>query len=225
MASYQSRQRDPLLDSNMQAALERRGKELLGLALVVLGTAAAMLVLSYSPDDPSFLAATDAPVQNWLGRYGALIAAPVFMILGWASVGVGVGLLAWGLRLVLHRVPERVLTRVIFAPIAVALLAVHASTLTTGPGWAHSFGLGGLFGDTVLSIALTVLPIPTAWALKLMSGATGLGLLVLGAFVLGFTRREVRTPEQLAPGCSSDMPYSWAATLASQISRLSASTS
>jgi S-DNA-T family DNA segregation ATPase FtsK/SpoIIIE len=193
MASYQSRQRDPLLDSNMQAALERRGKELLGLALVVLGTAAAMLVLSYSPDDPSFLAATDAPVQNWLGRYGALIAAPVFMILGWASVGVGVGLLAWGLRLVLHRVPERVLTRVIFAPIAVALLAVHASTLTTGPGWAHSFGLGGLFGDTVLSIALTVLPIPTAWALKLMSGATGLGLLILGAFVLGFTRREVRT--------------------------------
>ena len=32
--AYQVRQRDPLLDSKMQAAIERRGKELLGLASV-----------------------------------------------------------------------------------------------------------------------------------------------------------------------------------------------
>ena len=177
----------------MQAALERRGKELLGICLLVLGVAVAMMFLSYSPEDPSFLAATDAPVRNWLGRYGAMIAAPVFMIMGWASVGVAVVLLAWGARLVLHRVPQRGLGRVVFAPIAIALLAIHASTLATGSGWAHSFGLGGLFGDTVLSIALTMLPIPTAWALKLVSVAAGLGVLVVGAFVLGFTRGEVRT--------------------------------
>ncbi len=197
MASYQSRQRDPLLDSNMQAALERRGKELLGIGLLVLGVAVAMMFLSYSPEDPSFLAATDAPVRNWLGRYGAMIAAPVFMIMGWASVGVAVVLLAWGARLVLHRVPQRGLGRVVFAPIAIALLAIHVSTLATGSGWAHSFGLGGLFGDTVLSIALTMLPIPTTWALKLVSVAAGLGVLVVGAFVLGFTRVEVRTVGRL----------------------------
>jgi len=197
MASYQSRQRDPLLDSNMQAALERRGKELLGIALVAFGIAVAIIFLSYSPEDPSFLAATDAPVRNWLGRYGAMIAAPVFMIMGWASVGIAIVFLAWGIRLVLHRVPQRGPGRVVFAPIAVALLAIHASTLTTGPGWAHSFGLGGLFGDTVLSIALTMLPMPTDWALKLTSVATGLGVLVVGTFVLGFTRREVRSLARL----------------------------
>jgi len=34
MASYQVRQRDPLLDQNTQAMLEKRGRELLGLLLI-----------------------------------------------------------------------------------------------------------------------------------------------------------------------------------------------
>ena len=37
MASYQARQRDPLLDQNTQAMLEKRGRELLGLALILAG--------------------------------------------------------------------------------------------------------------------------------------------------------------------------------------------
>jgi DNA segregation ATPase FtsK/SpoIIIE, S-DNA-T family len=36
MASYQARQRDPLLDHGTQPMLERRGRELLGLVLVLV---------------------------------------------------------------------------------------------------------------------------------------------------------------------------------------------
>ena len=36
MASYQARQRDPLLDQNMQVMLERRGRELIGIVLIGL---------------------------------------------------------------------------------------------------------------------------------------------------------------------------------------------
>ena len=64
MASYQTRGRDPLLDSTTQAALERRSRELAGLGLVVVGLAATMMLWSYSPDDPNWMLATDAPVQN-----------------------------------------------------------------------------------------------------------------------------------------------------------------
>ena len=46
MASYQARQRDPLLDQNMQAAIERRGKELLGVGLCVLGLMTALMLVS-----------------------------------------------------------------------------------------------------------------------------------------------------------------------------------
>ena len=36
MASYHTRQRDPLLDHRVQAMLERRGRELFGLFLIAL---------------------------------------------------------------------------------------------------------------------------------------------------------------------------------------------
>ncbi|WP_377509433.1 DNA translocase FtsK 4TM domain-containing protein [Octadecabacter sp. R77987] len=190
--AYQTRQRDPLLDSNMQAAIEKRGKELLGLGLIVLGVLAAMMIVSYHPDDPNWMSATDAPVQNWLGRFGASVAAPIFMIVGWGAWGIPVTLVAWGARLALHHGEERALGRLIFAPIAVAVLAVYAATLAPGAGWDHSFGLGGLFGDTVLAMALTVVPFSAAFGVKLMSFISGVSVVALGAFVLGFTWREIK---------------------------------
>ena len=84
--AYQTRGRDPLLDSNMAEAIEKRGRELLGLALIMLGIMAAMMIGSYTPDDPNWMVSTDAPVQNWMGRIGASIAAPLFNSSGVRSV-------------------------------------------------------------------------------------------------------------------------------------------
>ncbi len=193
MASYQARQRDPLLDSNLQAAIEKRGKELLGLGLIVLGVLAAMMIVSYNPDDPNWMLATDAPVQNWLGRFGASVAAPLFMIVGWGAWGIPLVLATWGARFALHLGAERAIGRVIFAPIAVAVAAVYASTLTPGESWTHSFGLGGLFGDTMLSVMLTVVPFKTTLAVKMMSVVSSVTMLAMGAFVLGFVNHEIRT--------------------------------
>ena len=191
--AYQTRQREPLLDSNTAEAIEKRGKELLGIALVVLGVMAAMMIASYTPDDPNWMLATDAPAQNWLGRMGASLAAPLFMIVGWGAWGLAVVLLVWGVRFAIHRGQERAMGRLIFAPIAVALGAIYAATLTPGAEWlqTHSFGLGGLFGDTIMGVILTVLPIGSTFTVKLMSFLMGIGILALGAFVLGFTKTEL----------------------------------
>ncbi|MEM9349372.1 MAG: DNA translocase FtsK 4TM domain-containing protein [Pseudomonadota bacterium] len=189
--AYQTQGRDPLLDQNMQAALEKRGRELLGVLLVVMGVLAAAMILSYSPDDPNWMVATDAPVQNWLGRFGATVAAPLFMIVGWGALGIAVLLMAWGARIALDWGRERAFGRVIFAPIAVALAAVYASTLSPPADWSHSFGMGGLFGDTVLLMVLQIVPGTAALGAKLISLITGLMILALGAFVLGFTWPEI----------------------------------
>jgi S-DNA-T family DNA segregation ATPase FtsK/SpoIIIE len=191
--AYQTRQREPLLDSTTAEAIEKRGKELLGLVLLALGVMAAMMIGSYTPDDPNWMLATDAPAQNWLGRMGASLAAPLFMIVGWGAWGLAIVLLAWGVRFALHRGQERAMGRLIFAPIAMALGAIYASTLTPGSEWlqTHSFGLGGLFGDTVMGVILTVLPIGSTFTVKMMSVVMGLGIVALGAFVLGFTRSEL----------------------------------
>jgi len=192
MASYQTRQRDPLLDSSTQAAIEKRGRELVGIGLFVTGLMVAMMLWSYAADDPNFMSATDAPVQNWLGRPGASFAAVLIMIVGYASWMVPAVLMVWGLRFTLHRGQERALARAVFAPIVIAVTAIYASTLNTGASWTENFGLGGMFGDTVLSIFLTVLPFGVPFSTKLMSFVLGLGVLALMAFAFGFTMNEIK---------------------------------
>ena len=189
--AYQARGRDPLFDSNMQAALEKRGKELGGFVLIALGVMAAAMIYSYSPQDPSWLSATDAPVQNWLGRAGASVAAPLFMIVGWASWGLAMVLLVWGARFALHRGEERALSCLIFGPIWIALAAVYAAGVPESAAWTHSFGLGGLFGDMMMGSILTILPLGTTLALKLMMLLLSGVVIVMGAFVLGFTKTEL----------------------------------
>ena len=192
MASYQIRQRDPLLDSTTQAVLERRGKELLGAALIALGVVAAMILATYVPEDPGWMSATDAPAQNLLGRFGASIASPLFIIAGYGAWGLPLALLVWGVRFVTHRGEDEAVGRVIFVPIAVALASVYASTLVPGIDWAHSFGLGGLFGDTVLGAILGVAPVQATFGLKAMSVLVGVGVIGMATFVLGFDGAEIR---------------------------------
>lgn len=190
--AYQARQRDPFLDSDMQAAIEKRGKEIVGLTLLAVGLMVTLLLLSYMPEDPSWLSATDEPAKNWLGRFGASIASPLFIIVGFGAWAIPVVAIVWGLRFVLHRGEERALSRMIFAPLAIALASVYASTHLPVSEWTHSFGLGGLFGDTVLGAILGVAPISATFGLKVLAGVVFLSLAALSLFVLGFDRRELK---------------------------------
>ena len=194
--AYQTRgqfkNRDPLLDSKMQAAIEKRGRELAGIALVVVGLMVAAMIWSYTPDDPNWMVASDAPVQNWMGRLGASLAHPIFMIAGYGAWMIPAVLVVWGTRMAGNWGSNRAVARLIFAPIAAALAAVYAATLAPGIGWPHSFGMGGLFGDTVLSILLTTLPIGVGIGVKIMSLLAGVLTLAAGGFVLGLTKPELR---------------------------------
>ena len=192
MASYQIRQRDPLLDSTTQAVIERRGKELLGVGLVALGVMLALILWSYAPSDPGWMSKTDDPIQNLLGPFGAALASPLIIIAGHGSWGLALALMAWGGRFVSHRAGDDAVGRMVFVPIAVAVASVFAATLVPGIGWTHSFGLGGLFGDTVLGAILGVAPVQATFGLKVMSLLMGLAMLGIGSYVLGFTHAEIR---------------------------------
>ncbi|MBN2907481.1 MAG: DNA translocase FtsK [Rhodobacteraceae bacterium] len=192
MASYQMKQREPLLDSNMQAAIERRGKELLGFTLIGLALVMALILGSYVPEDPGWMSATDAPAQNLLGRFGASLASPLFIVVGWGAWGLVAVPGIWGLRLVTHRGEDRALSRLIFAPIAIALASVYASTHVPPAAWTHSFGMGGLFGDTVLGAVLGVAPVDTVFGLRLVAALVWLAAMAMALFVLGVDRAELR---------------------------------
>ncbi|NVO25862.1 DNA translocase FtsK [Donghicola sp. C2-DW-16] len=190
--AYQTRQRDPLLDSSTQEIIEKRGKELFGMALLALGLAGAAMSLTYTPSDPSFLSATDAPVQNMLGRTGASIAAPVFMIIGWGALAFVALLIGWGLRFVLHRGADRAVSRLMMAPVWVVLCAMYASSLSPSEAWTQDSGLGGHLGDMLMGMMLAIAPINTGIALKIVSLILGPAVLALAATVLGFTKDELK---------------------------------
>ncbi len=191
MASYQARQRERLFDDQTQAVIARRGRELIGLMLLGFGAILTLLLVSYVPDDPSWLSATDEPAANILGRFGASVAVVLHIMVGFAAWGLPLAAFGWGLRFVSHRGTARVLNRIIFLPIAISVAAVYASTLVPGAAWTHSFGLGGLFGDTVLGAVLGVVPIDAVLGLKILSVVFAGLTLVLGLSVLGFTLPEL----------------------------------
>ena len=191
MAYPSARVRPPIFDSALQAALERRAVEFLGLGLLALSGLTAMMFTSYAPEDPSWLSASDAPVQNILGSLGAMIAAPIMLIFGlsaWSLVAIQA---VWGLRCLLHRGAHRALGRLIFAPFGVAVFAIYAAGLVPPASWSNNFGLGGLFGDTVLKTLLRLSPLPAQPTLTYTSFATGITLVLIGLYCLGVSKREL----------------------------------
>ncbi len=191
MASYQARQRDPLLDQGTQAMLERRGRELLGAGLVVFGFCVALMLWSYSPDDPSWMVATNKPIANTFGHLGASLASTLILLVGRGAWVLPLIISVWGMRFVTHRGAERVVTRSIFLPFAVAAASIYAATLTAGADWPHYFGLGGLFGDTALGVLVNLMPLSAEFGIKLMSVIFGGVMLGISFLVAGFARQEL----------------------------------
>ncbi len=189
--AYQTRQREPLLDGHMHEVLMRRGQEMFGMALMGVGVALAALLWSYVPEDPNWMAATDATPENLLGRGGASIAAVLIMIMGFAAWVLPVAALVWGVRFLIHRGHERALGRVLFLPIAIALAAIYAASHVPPVDWPHSFGAGGLFGDTILGAVLNALPLAPQFGIRIAAFAAFLATVAMLVFVLGMTRRDI----------------------------------
>ncbi|UWQ58238.1 DNA translocase FtsK 4TM domain-containing protein [Leisingera caerulea] len=192
--AFQTRSRDPLLDSNMQAAIEKRGKELIGIALILVGLMVAAMLGSYTPEDPNWTVSTDAPVQNWLGRPGASVSFILITLFGKASWALPLFLSAWGLRFVLHRGEDRVVWPLLLSVPWLLIVALHMETLNASSTWQqnYDFGLGGMVGYTFLGALLALLPVSLHFMVKIMSLLSAAGMLALGCAVLGFTWPEVK---------------------------------
>ena len=191
--AYPTRGRDPLLDASTQAFLERRGVEALGLVILAVGVMFALALASYSPEDSAWIASGGREIANWAGQIGATISAPLIKIMGLGSWGIPIAFVVWGLRLITHLGAERMLMRLIYAPIFWALCSLYAATLNPISSWAHSFSMGGLFGDTVLFMLLQILPGSAALGANIVALILGALVLLLGGYVTGLVFGEIKT--------------------------------
>nr|WP_323778318.1 DNA translocase FtsK 4TM domain-containing protein [Amylibacter sp.] len=189
--AYQTRTRDPLLETHMQEAIRKRGTELVGLAMVAFSILLGAMLWTYTPEDPSWLSATSAPAQNILGTFGASISSRLILTIGWASWCLPVLFFVWGSRFVLHQGDTRLLSRAISIPVFVAFTAVFLATHVPLESWDHGFGLGGLSGDAALGILMDLVPMHLTIRLIVLSLVLGFIFLCTALFSLGFSKLEL----------------------------------
>ena len=192
--AYQARQRRPLLDGYWKQVIERRSKELLGLALFSLGIALAATLASYSASDPGVFSSTATPVRNWLGPTGAAIASPLMISVGFGSWFLAAFLAFWGLRYLVHAEHGRFMNRILLLPVAVMFSSIFMAAISSSQSWGHHFGLGGMFGDTVLAATLYAWPGPAGSGEAPVAWIAGVLLAVCAYAALGFTLRDLIYP-------------------------------
>ena len=190
--AHPTRGRDPLLDASTQAFLERRSQEAFGLLLFFIGLFLSIVIASYSAEDAAWVATGTRELSNIAGPLGVAISTPLIKIMGYGGWGLPIVFLAWGLRLMAHRGSERMLTRIIYAPIFWAFVSIYAATLTPVSGWVHSFSMGGLFGDTVLFMILQILPGSAALGANAVALVLGILVIILGFYVAGIIPSEIK---------------------------------
>ncbi len=169
------------LSGQLGAMLQRRLRELGGIALLSLAMIAALALASWSVDDPSLSHATDSHVHNLLGRPGAIAADLMMQLLGLGSLALLLPIAVWGYRLLGHRPLRRERLRVLLWLFGAVLAAAFASCLPRGIRWPLPCGLGGVVGDAMLRLPAALFGAPLKGTYGLVA-ATVLGIAALVAF-------------------------------------------
>ncbi|MGD0023095.1 MAG: DNA translocase FtsK 4TM domain-containing protein, partial [Xanthobacteraceae bacterium] len=169
------------LSGQLGAVLQRRLREVGGIALISLAMMAALALATWSVHDPSLSHATDAPVHNLLGMPGAIAADLMMQLLGLGSLALLLPIAVWGYRLLGHRPLSHEQLRVVLWLLGAVLTAAFASCLPRSSHWPLPSGLGGVIGDAVLRLPATLLHAPLAGSHRI-AAAIVLGIAALVAF-------------------------------------------
>ncbi|WEX09933.1 DNA translocase FtsK [Chelativorans sp. AA-79] len=136
----------------LQGFLRRQAARGLGLLVLALVAFCLASLATWNVADPSFSYATDNPVTNAIGYPGAVFSDIAMQFLGLASVAGLVPAVVWGILLIAGRGVGRPGRRLLAWFGGAVLSAGVAGCLTPPTTWPLPTGLGGVFGDMVLSV-------------------------------------------------------------------------
>ena len=88
------------LSGQLGTILQRRLREVGGIALISLAMMVGLALATWSVQDPSLSHATDTPVHNLLGLPGAIAADLMMQLLGLGSLALLLPIAVWGLSLI-----------------------------------------------------------------------------------------------------------------------------
>ena len=167
-----------ILPDNIKLFLRRRLIEIGGIGVFLLAGVLALLLATYSPDDPSLNHATAAPAGNALGRIGAYAADVALQTLGIGAAAIVLVLAGWAWWIVSHRGVRW--HQVALLPLALLLLAATAAGFATVDPTRLPAGLGGVAGALVTRSLL----LPLMHGIGLEMGPALIGLMLLPLAVI-----------------------------------------
>jgi S-DNA-T family DNA segregation ATPase FtsK/SpoIIIE len=198
----------------------RAASEALGVLLLLAGVLAALSLYSYDPRDPNLFSLTtgeaESPV-NWIGGFGASLAAALYQTLGFAAWTVPVILAFWGVRRFASRPFENRGSKAVgFTLLFLAVPALLSLAFGRRPISGEDGEAGGIVGRAVseaarsrlgttgavlLVVTLILIATPLATQVSLADVFFGLRVklvALLSHFRLGWAReRDRRTKERL----------------------------
>jgi S-DNA-T family DNA segregation ATPase FtsK/SpoIIIE len=127
--------------------LKRRGREIIGAALVSVAFLLAAALITHDPTDPSWNTAGPSEARNLLGYPGALISDVLSQSLGLANLALVTVLAAWGFRFMSQRPVDGLAIRIAALPLALLVLADVLAALPAPDFWPLRSGLGGFSGE------------------------------------------------------------------------------
>jgi S-DNA-T family DNA segregation ATPase FtsK/SpoIIIE len=169
------------LSGQLGTILQRRLREVGGIALISLAMMVGLALATWSVQDPSLSHATDTPVHNLLGLPGAIAADLMMQLLGLGSLALLLPIAVWGYRLLGHRRLSHERLRVFLWVLGAVLTAAFASCVPRTAHWPLPSGLGGVVGDAMLKVPALLLHEPLSGTNRL-AAAIVLGVAALVAF-------------------------------------------
>jgi S-DNA-T family DNA segregation ATPase FtsK/SpoIIIE len=165
-----------------------RRNEIVAIALFALSALLTLCLVSYNPNDPSWVAAGASGARNWTGRVGANVAAALYQSFGLAAALLPLLLVAAAWRRFRTRRIHAPLSRVIgLAAITLAVASLLA-LFVTEPLFDRSFNAGGFVGVLAAESLKGVLNTVGAAVLLWAVAAVGLLLATNFSFVSAYER-------------------------------------
>jgi S-DNA-T family DNA segregation ATPase FtsK/SpoIIIE len=185
------------LSGQLGAALQRRMRELGGLALLTLAMTGTLALATWSVRDPSLSHATDARVHNLLGWPGAAVADLMMQLFGLGSLALLLPIAVWGYRLLGHWRLRHERRRIILWLVGAVLAAAFASCLPRSAHWPLPCGLGGVVGDATLRLPVQLFHLSLEGINRLAAGiAFGTATLLAFAGAAGLLWGEAAADDE-----------------------------
>jgi len=182
------------IDARMKAAgglakpKNSRRNEIVAIALFALSALMALCLVSYNPNDPSWVSAGAQSASNWTGRLGANVAAAMFQSFGLAAALLPLLLVAAAWRRFRTRRIHAPLNRVIGLVTITVASAALLSLFVAEPLVDRSFNAGGFVGVLVAETLKGALNTVGATVMLAAVAAVGLLLATNFSFVAAYER-------------------------------------